>query len=140
MEQKLSVEDNHTGHGAEAFPRVLRHSPFGRTRTQRWTLCTHGHTLRHVFALMLACLIRRALSRAWAALDVTVEEGPRQPRMPCSTQVKVRGCGSCLRIPTPGPAAAALLKALEIRLPEAQPHTDTPAVTRKQLPERRKPR
>jgi hypothetical protein len=71
---------------------------------------------------------------------VTVEEGLRQLRMLCSTQVKVQGGGSCLRIPMPGPAAAALLKAREIRLPEALPHTATPAVPRKQLPERRKPR
>jgi transposase len=101
---------------------------------------TAEHTRGHVFAVMLAYLIRRALSRAWAALDVTVEEGLHQLQMLCSTQVKVQGGGSCLRIPTPGPAAAALLKALEIRLPEALPHTDTPVVTRKKLPERRKPR
>jgi len=71
---------------------------------------------------------------------VTVEEGLHQLQMLCSTEVKVQGGGSCLRIPTPGPAAAALLKALKIRLPEALPHTDTPVVTRKKLPERRKPR
>jgi len=101
---------------------------------------TAEHTRGHVFAVMLAYLIRRALSRAWAALDATVEEGLHQLQMLCSTEVKVQSGGSCLRIPTPGPAAAALLKALEIRLPEALPHTDTPVVTRKKLPERRKPR
>ncbi len=99
---------------------------------------TAEHTRGHVFAVMLAYLIRRALSRAWAALDVTVEEGLHQLQMLCSTQVKVQGGGSCLRIPTPGPAAAALLEALKIRLPEALPHTDTSVVTRKKLPERRK--
>jgi hypothetical protein len=101
---------------------------------------TAEHTRGHVFAVMLAYLIRRALSRAWAALDATVEEGLHQLQMLCSTEVKVQGGGSCLRIPTPGPATAALLKALEIRLPEALPHTETPVVTRKKLPERRKPR
>jgi hypothetical protein len=54
--------------------------------------------------------------------------------------VNVEGSGSCLRIPTPGTAAAALLKALKIRLPEALPHTETAVVTRKKLPARHKPR
>jgi hypothetical protein len=39
----------------------------------------------------------------------------------------------------PSPTAAALLQALKIRLPDALPHTDTPVVTRKKLPARRKP-
>jgi hypothetical protein len=101
---------------------------------------TAEHTRGHVLAVMLAYLIRRELSRAWAALDVTVEEGLHQLQALCSTEVKVAGGGSCLRIPTPTTAAAALLAALNIRLPEALPHTDTPVVTRKKLSERRKPR
>jgi hypothetical protein len=101
---------------------------------------TAEHTRGHVFAVMLAYLIRRELSRAWAALDVTVEEGLHQLQTLCSTELKVEGGGSCLRIPTPTPAAAALLEALQIRLPEALPHTDTRVVTRKKLPERRKSR
>jgi hypothetical protein len=101
---------------------------------------TAAHTRGHVFAVMLAYLIRRELSRAWTALDMTVEEGLHQLQMLCTTEVKVEGGGSCLRIPRPGTASAALLNALEIRLPEALPHTDTRVVTRKKLPERRKPR
>jgi hypothetical protein len=101
---------------------------------------TAAHTRGHVFGVMLAYLIRRELSRAWAALDVTVEEGLHQLQTLCSTEVKVKGGGSCLRIPTPGPAASALLQALKVSLPEALPHTDVPVVTRKKLPERRKPR
>jgi transposase len=99
---------------------------------------TAEHTRGHVFAVMLAYLIRRALSRAWATLDVTVEEGLHQLQMLCATEVKVEGGGSCLRIPTPGPAGAALLKALDVHLPEVLPHTDARVVTRKKLPERRK--
>jgi len=101
---------------------------------------TAAHTRGHVFAVMLAYLIRRELSRVWTALDMTVEEGLHQLQMLCSTEVKVEGGGSCLRIPAPGQAAAALLQTLDIRLPEALPHTDTRVVTRKKLPERRKPR
>ena len=101
---------------------------------------TAEHTRGHVLVVMLAYLIRRELSRAWTSLDVTVEEGLHQLQTLCATEMKVEGGGSCLRIPTPGMAATALLKALKIRLPEALPHTETPVVTRKKLPARRKPR
>jgi hypothetical protein len=100
---------------------------------------TAEHTRGHVLVVMLAYLIRRELSHAWTALDVTVEEGLHQLQTLCSIEVKVTEGGTCLRIPTPSPAAAALLKALKIHLPEALPHTDAPVVTRKKLPERRKP-
>jgi hypothetical protein len=100
---------------------------------------TAEHTRGHVLVVMLAYLIRRELSRAWTALDLTVEEGLQQLQTLCATEVKVQGGGSCLRIPTPATAATALLKALKISLPPALPHTDTPVVTRKKLPARRKP-
>ncbi|HEX8812040.1 MAG TPA: IS1634 family transposase [Terracidiphilus sp.] len=101
---------------------------------------TEDHTRGHVLAVMLAYLVRRELSRAWASLDVTVEQGLQQLQTLCSTEIKVEGGGSCLRIPTPSVASRALLEALRIRLPEALPHTATRVVTRKKLPEQRKPR
>jgi hypothetical protein len=101
---------------------------------------TAEHTRGHVLVVMLAYLIRRELSRAWTSLDVTVEEGLHQLQTLCATEMKVEGGGSCLRIPTPGTAATALLKALKIRLPKALPHTEALVVTRKKLPARRKPR
>jgi hypothetical protein len=99
---------------------------------------TAEHTRGHVLVVMLAYLIRRALSRAWAALDVTVEEGLHQLQTLCSTEIKLPGGGSCLGIPTPGTAACALLEALNIRLPEALPHSNARVVTRKKLPQRRR--
>ena len=39
---------------------------------------TEAHRRAHVLVVMLADFIRRVLSRAWAALDVTVEEGLQQ--------------------------------------------------------------
>lgn len=101
---------------------------------------TEDHTRGHVLTVMLAYLIRRELSRAWTALDTTVEEGLQQLQTLCSTEIKLEGGGGCLRIPTPSVASRALLDALNIRLPEALPHTDTRVVTRKKLPEQRKPR
>jgi hypothetical protein len=90
---------------------------------------------------MLAYLIRRAAQRAprraWAGLNVTVEEGLAQLATLCSMEVKVEGGGSCLRIPEPRPASAALLKAASVRMPEVLPHLATRAVTRHTLPSRR---
>jgi hypothetical protein len=101
---------------------------------------TEDHTRGHVLTVILAYLVRRELSRAWAALDVTVEEGLQQLQTLCSTEIKLEGGGSCLRIPTPSVASRALLDALKIRMPEALPHTETSVVTRKKLPEQRKTR
>jgi hypothetical protein len=101
---------------------------------------TAANTRGHVLVVMLAYLIRRELSRAWVALDMTVEEGLHQLQSLSSTEVRVEGGGSCLRIPQPNPAARRLLDALNLHVPDVLPHTDTPVVTRKKLPERRKPR
>ena len=101
---------------------------------------TEEHTRAHVLVVMLAYLIRRELSRAWTALDLTVEEGLDQLQTLCSTQITVQGGASCLRIPTPGETSHALLKALDISLPDVLPHTEVPVVTRKKLPQRRKAR
>ena len=98
------------------------------------------HTRGHVLAVMLAFLIRRELSRAWEGLNVTVEEGLAQLATLCSMEVKVEGGASCLRIPTPRDGSSALLKAASVRATEVLPHLETRVVTRKKLPERRKPR
>jgi transposase len=97
-----------------------------------------ANTRGHVLVVMLGYLIRRQLSRAWAAIDLTVEEGLEQLKTVCSMEVKVKDGGSCLRIPVPTPQCRKLLNALDIRLPEALPHKDVPVVTRKKLPERRR--
>ena len=101
---------------------------------------TAEHTRAHVLVVMLAYLIRRELSRAWADLDITVEEGLHQLQTLCSMEMQIEGGGSCLRIPQPSAACRALLKAADLRLPEALPHRKIVVVTRKKLPERRKPR
>ena len=99
---------------------------------------TAPSTRAHVLVVMLAYMIRRELSRAWAPLDLTVVEGLDQLKTLCSTQLKVQGGGSCLRIPTPRPQSRRLLQALGITLPRALPHRDLPVVTRKKLPKNRR--
>src|SRR5437660_254686 len=101
---------------------------------------TEAHTRAHVLVVMLAYLIRRVLSRAWAALDVTVEEGLQQLKALSSTEMKSNDGGSCLRIPKPNPACRDLLQALDIRLPDVLPNVKVRVDTRKKLPDRRKPR
>lgn len=99
---------------------------------------TEDHTRGHVLVVMLAYLIRRQLSRAWAGLNVTAEEGLAQLTTLCSMEVNVEGGASCLRIPEPRDGSSALLKALSVRLPATLPHLSTRVVTRKSLPSRRK--
>ncbi len=99
---------------------------------------TEEHTRGHVLVVMLAYLIRRELSRAWAALNITVEEGLAQLATLCSMEVKTEGGASCLRIPVPRDASSALLKAASVRVPAALPHLQTRVVTRRSLPSRRK--
>jgi len=99
---------------------------------------TERSTRGHVLVVMLAYLIRRALSRAWASLDLTVEEGLDQLKTLCSVEVKVKGGASCLRIPRPRPQSRRLLGAIQVRLPRALPCTGGRVVTRKKLPGRRR--
>ena len=53
-------------------------------------------------------------------------------------EVKVKGQGSCLKIPTPREQSQKLLEALNIRLPNALPHREVTVVTRKKLMKERK--
>jgi hypothetical protein len=101
---------------------------------------TAEHTRGHVLVVMLAYLIRRALSHAWNRLDVTVEEGLHQLQTLCAMELSVKSGGTCLRLPHPSSQAGALLQALNLRLPEAIPHRDVSVDTRKKLTERRQPR
>jgi len=95
-------------------------------------------TRGHVLVVMLAYMIIRKLREAWAALDMTVEEGLKQLSTLCSMEIKVKDHGSCLKIPRPREKSRELLKALGVRMPMALPHREVPVVTRKKLPEQRR--
>jgi transposase len=95
-------------------------------------------TCGHVLVVMLGYMITRKLRHAWIEFDLTVEEGLKQLTTLCSTEVKVKGQASCLKIPRPREKSRDLLKAINVRMPNALPHRDVRVVTRKKLTERRK--
>ncbi len=94
-------------------------------------------TRGHVLVVMLAYLVVRALARAWAELNVTVEEGLERLKTLGSIEIHTPDGGRCLRIPKPSGTSQALLQALDLQLPDTLPHVDVPVVTRKKLPTRR---
>ena len=94
---------------------------------------TQSSTRGHVLVVMLAYLVVRELQRGWHAFDVTVPEGLAQLSTLCAMEMKVRGQGTCLRIPTPRQLSQKLLNSLGIQLPSVLPHKEMPVVTRKKL-------
>lgn len=100
---------------------------------------TEASTRGHVFVVMLAYLIIRRIRKAWNQFDLTVQEGLKQLSTLCSMEMKVKGQGSCLKIPRPRKNSRKLLKALHITMPLALPHNrDVHVVTRKKLTKQRK--
>jgi len=99
---------------------------------------TEESTRAHILVVMLAYMVVRKLRQAWEEFDLTVEEGLNQLSTLCSTEVKVKGQGSCLKIPQPRKASQDLLKALNIVMPAVLPHREVNVVTRKKLTEQRK--
>lgn len=100
---------------------------------------TEKSTRGHVLTVMLAYMIVRYLQQAWNAFNLTVEEGLKQLSTLTSIEMKVGDRKSVLKIPRPREQSGNLLKALDIRMPTALPHKDVFVVTKKKLPERRKP-
>lgn len=100
---------------------------------------TEKSTRGHVLVVMLAYMIIRRLRHAWAGFDLTVEEALRQLSTLCSTEMKIKDHGSCLKIPRPRETSRELLKALDVRMPTALPHREVRVVTRKKLTKQRKP-
>ena len=99
---------------------------------------TEKSTRGHVLVVMLAYLMVRRLRKAWAALDMTVEEGIHQLSTLCSMEVRIKGQSSHIQIPSPREKSQELLKALGIQMPAALPHREVRVVTRKKLPEQRR--
>ena len=94
-------------------------------------------TRGHVFVVMLALLVQRELEKAWAKLDLTVEEGP-QELSAVSMQEIVIGQTRISNIPTPTKLGLSLLNALSISLPTVLPFKQANVHTTKKLPSERK--
>ena len=101
---------------------------------------TAVHTRAHAFVVMLAYLLRCTLARAWAGLDLTVEEGLRQLSTLCAAELHFPGGTTCLCVPQPRDSVAALFAAADVTPPTALPRNHTPVATKQKLPTHRKPR
>jgi len=99
---------------------------------------TAAHTRAHAFIVMLAYLLRCALARAWAHLDLTVEEGIRQLTTLCATEAHFPDGSVCLTVPEPRDSLAGLFKAANVTPPTALPRNHTPVATKQKLAPHRK--
>jgi hypothetical protein len=90
-------------------------------------------TRAHVLVVMLAYLVVRELERAWAPLNVTVEEGLDHLKGLSAVEVGQKGSASALRIPKPADLSARLLAALKVKLPSVLPKSNLRVGTRKDI-------
>lgn len=117
--------------------RGFRVSKTGHLELRPIYVRTEKSTRGHVFVVMLAYLIRRELERAWAGLDVTVEEGLDALKTLCMIQVSLNSGRELHQIPTPREQSGALLHALAIKLPPFVAQRDVRVATKRKLPSRR---
>ena len=101
---------------------------------------TSAHTRAHAFVVMLAYLVRCTLARAWAGLDLTVEEGLRQLTTLCATELHFPDGPVCLSVPSPRESVATLFATAEVTPPTALPRKHTPVATKQKLVPHRKHR
>ena len=117
--------------------RAFRTSKTGHLEIRPVFVRKASNTWGHVLVVMLAYLIVRELRKAWADLDLTVEEGLSQ--LACLSSIKMK-MGSqetyVQKIPVPGPTSSNLLKAAGVTLPRGLPCRDIRVVTRKKLRKR----
>jgi transposase len=116
---------------------VFRTSKTVHLEMRPWYVHTEKNTRGHALVVMLSYIIIRYLLKAWADLDLTIQEGLDQLTTLCTTQILVKGEVRCNQIPMPRDLSQKLLKAAEIHLPDALPHLGARVVTRKKLTERR---
>ena len=117
--------------------RGFRTSKTGHLEVRPVFVRKEENTRGHVLVVMLAYMVERILRRSWSELDTTVQEGLEQLKTISSLELRTKPGGCCLRIPQPRQESQKLLAAINLRLPEALPHTDVRVVTRRKLPDRR---
>jgi hypothetical protein len=118
--------------------RAFRTSKTGHLELRPIFVRTEEHTRGHVLVVMLAYKLRRYLERAWAGLDLTVEEGLDKLKLLGAVQVKLEGKAALLRIVRPDAQQQRLLAAIEVTMPEFLPPSDLVVDTHKKLAGRRK--
>jgi len=101
---------------------------------------TPAHTRAHAFIVMQAYLLRCTLARAWAGLNLTVEEGLRQLTTLCATEVRFPDGKVCLTVPTPRDSVATLFASVDVTPPTAIPRNHAPVATKQKLAPHRKTR
>ena len=83
--------------------------------------------------VMLAYLVIRELEKAWADLNLTVEEGLDHLKNLSAVELCKKGGASVLKIPKPGPLSSKLLSALKVTLPSVLPKSNIRVGTRKNI-------
>ncbi len=111
--------------------KAFRSSKTSRLKVRPFYAQREKNTCGRALVLMLAYLLLRRLQQAWEGLDLTAAEGLKQLATLGAIEVKLKGQGSYLKIPTPREDSQKLLEALNIRLPHALPHRKVTVVTRK---------
>jgi hypothetical protein len=117
---------------------TFRASKTGHLELRPIYVRTAAHTRAHAFIVMLAYLLRRQLAKAWAGLDLTVEEGLQQLSTLCATEARFPDGAACMTVPTPRESVAALFNACGVTPPKALPKPHTQVATKKKLQSRRK--
>jgi hypothetical protein len=118
--------------------RAFRTSKTGHLELRPIFVRTEEHTRGHVLVVMLAYKIRRYLERAWAGLEVTVEEGLDKLKLLGAVQVTLGSKVELIRIVRPNAQQQRLLEAIGVTMPEFLPKSDVVVDTHKKLVERRK--
>ena len=95
------------------------------------------HTRGHVFVVMLALLVQRALESSWGTLDVTVQEGIDELAAICMQEVQV-GTARLQNIPTPTLLGTQLLAQAGVVLPAVLPAFKASVHTKKKLQNERR--
>lgn len=94
-------------------------------------------TQGHVFVVMLALILQRALESSIASLDITVEEAIGELSAVHLLEIQV-GDSTARSIPNPTKLGQQILKAADIKLPTALPGHDANVHTKKKLHTERK--
>ena len=89
-------------------------------------------TRGHVFVVMLALLVQRALETSWGTLDLTVQEGIDELAAICMQEVQV-GTAHIQNIPTPTRLGTQLLAKAGVVLPSVLPSFKASVHTKKKL-------